>query len=275
METRKNEVRYSTLEPEKLLNKYIAKRVLKTWIEDFVDEDTGQVQSIERNEVLYDRGTKIDQDTLARIRFDIEAGDIKDPIEVSNQPRAAFEIKNECLYPYIAQVRIKDKKKKFLFYATNVDSAIEILKDYIELNYTDGFFITMVKEYDSCMILIDNLKEKKTSPEELYLNDEITLEEFADTVNQELDENEKPDERKFYQIDAKVMTGESEITWPFIIKTINTDRAMALISHYVKTKQEEREKEGEEHVEVVVMPEQIKLISINSFIPKEFSEAYI
>lgn len=109
----------------------------------------------------------------------------------------------------------------------------------------------------------------------LYLNNEITLEEFADTVNQELDENEKPDERKFYQIDAKVMTGESEITWPFIIKTINTDRAMMLISHYVKTKQEEREKEGEEHVEVVVMPEQIKLISINSFIPKEFSEAYI
>jgi DNA-directed RNA polymerase subunit beta len=30
---------------------------LKTWIEDFVDEDTGEVVSIERNEVFLDRET--------------------------------------------------------------------------------------------------------------------------------------------------------------------------------------------------------------------------
>jgi DNA-directed RNA polymerase subunit beta len=30
---------------------------LKTWVEDFVDEDTGEVVSIERNEVLIDRET--------------------------------------------------------------------------------------------------------------------------------------------------------------------------------------------------------------------------
>ncbi len=173
METRKNEVKYLTLEPKQLLNKYIAKRVLKKWQETFVDEDTGEVTPIERKEILYDRGTKIDQDILARIRFDIESGDITEEIEVSNQPRVAFEVKNECLYPYIAQVRIKDKKKKFLFYSTGIEMSLEILKDFIELNYTDGFFISMVKEYDSCVILIDNLREKKTSPEELYLNEEI------------------------------------------------------------------------------------------------------
>jgi len=275
METRKNEVKYLTLEPKQLLNKYIAKRVLKKWQQNFVDEDTGEVTTIERNEILYDRGTKIDQDILARIRFDIESGDITEEIEVSNQPRVAFEIKNECLYPYIAQVRIKDKKKKFLFYSTGIEMSLEILKDFIELNYTDGLFISMVKEYDSCVILIDNLREKKTSPEELYLNEEISLEEYGEAINQEADENDKPDERKFYQIDAKVISGEQEITWPFIVKTINTNRAMMIISHYIKKAQEEREKEGEDHVEVITMPEQIKLISISSFIPKEFSEAYL
>ena len=49
IESRKTEIRYKTLEPRKLLGKFIAKRVLKTWIEDFVDEDTGKVISIERN----------------------------------------------------------------------------------------------------------------------------------------------------------------------------------------------------------------------------------
>jgi DNA-directed RNA polymerase subunit beta len=38
----------------------LAARVLKTWVEDFVDEDTGEVVSIERNEVLIDRETVIE-----------------------------------------------------------------------------------------------------------------------------------------------------------------------------------------------------------------------
>ena len=42
----------------------LAARVLKTWIEDFVDEDTGEVVSIERNEVLIDRETQIEKEHL-------------------------------------------------------------------------------------------------------------------------------------------------------------------------------------------------------------------
>ena len=35
--------------------KKLAARVLKTWVEDFVDEDTGEVVSIDRNELVLDR----------------------------------------------------------------------------------------------------------------------------------------------------------------------------------------------------------------------------
>lgn len=65
---------------------YLAKRVLKTWEESFIDEDTGETVTIERNEILFDRGTLIDQDTLAKIRFSMEADGIKE-VEVSNQNR--------------------------------------------------------------------------------------------------------------------------------------------------------------------------------------------
>ena len=43
----------------------LAARVLKTWIEDFVDEDTGEVVSIERNEVIIDRETVLEEVHIA------------------------------------------------------------------------------------------------------------------------------------------------------------------------------------------------------------------
>ncbi|MES2836710.1 MAG: DNA-directed RNA polymerase subunit beta [Bacteroidota bacterium] len=42
----------------------LAARVLRTWVEDFVDEDTGEVVSIERNEVLIDRETILEKQHL-------------------------------------------------------------------------------------------------------------------------------------------------------------------------------------------------------------------
>ena len=44
-------------ESKKVLGRKLAARVLKTWHEDFVDEDTGEVISIERNEIIIDRDT--------------------------------------------------------------------------------------------------------------------------------------------------------------------------------------------------------------------------
>jgi DNA-directed RNA polymerase subunit beta len=47
---------------KKLTGRKLAARVLKTWVEDFVDEDTGEVVSIERNEVILDRETVIESE---------------------------------------------------------------------------------------------------------------------------------------------------------------------------------------------------------------------
>jgi len=52
-----DEVKVSKAGLKAVVGRKLAARVLKTWIEDFVDEDTGEVVSIERNEVLIDRET--------------------------------------------------------------------------------------------------------------------------------------------------------------------------------------------------------------------------
>jgi DNA-directed RNA polymerase subunit beta len=52
-----DEVKVSKAALKNVVGRKLAARVLKTWIEDFVDEDTGEVVSIERNEVIIDRET--------------------------------------------------------------------------------------------------------------------------------------------------------------------------------------------------------------------------
>ena len=54
------EIKVSKAGLKKVLGRKLAARVLRTWIEDFVDEDTGEVVSIERNEVIIERDTTIE-----------------------------------------------------------------------------------------------------------------------------------------------------------------------------------------------------------------------
>ena len=56
------EHKVSKVSVKKLVGRKLAARVLRTWVEDFVDEDTGEVVSIERNEVVLDRETVIEND---------------------------------------------------------------------------------------------------------------------------------------------------------------------------------------------------------------------
>ena len=52
---------------KKAVGRKLAARVLKTWVEDFADEDTGEVVSIERNDVILDRETVIEEENIQEI----------------------------------------------------------------------------------------------------------------------------------------------------------------------------------------------------------------
>ncbi len=58
------EVKVSKTTLKKVEGRILAARVLNTWFEDFVDEDTGEVVSIERNEIILDRETVLEQEHL-------------------------------------------------------------------------------------------------------------------------------------------------------------------------------------------------------------------
>jgi len=84
-----DEVKVTKTGAKKLIGRKLAARVLKTWIEDFVDEDTGEVVSIERNEVIIDRETIIEEEHIAQI---LESGAKTVILHKENTNSADFSI---------------------------------------------------------------------------------------------------------------------------------------------------------------------------------------
>lgn len=294
IETRNNEVRYFTSDPSKMINKYTVNRVMKTWTEKVYDESANESVEIERHEILLDKGVLINGDVLSSIRFWIEEGSINE-IEVSNQRRMAYQSENTRLFPYKAMVKINDKKYSFLLYAVSVSNAIEILSDFIELNYTGGFYITELKEMDYCMILVDKLKSVTQRNIELdvaYLNDEISMEEYLESkIDEEYNDNEDnedgdPLKLKFYQIGAHIIQRlpdipDEEYNATFIVQTFSAVRANMIIEKYLKDQQEKHYQESLNHPdrnfvkkEIFSFIEESKIISVGKFIPRQFSETY-
>lgn len=287
--TRKDEIRYITSNPKKMLGRFIARDVIKTYKEDFVDQSTGQVVSVDRNEVLFTKGTYIDQDILAQIRFNLEAGDIKE-IDVSNQNRKGALLINNSFNLYKGVANIIDKKHSFLLYANSVLNANIILTDYIELHYKGGFYLVKIEEIDTCYVIVDNIdiEQAQNSFDVAYLKEQIDAEEYINTIHANVAKNDYPDHLKmnFYKIIARITTQDgsnsdsNEFSQTFIVHTNTATRANLLIEQKLRNLEEERYmeylKKGQsyEKKKFVSQIEESKIIPIGTFIPKEFSLAY-
>lgn len=144
IETRKDEIRYRTADQRRMVGKFLAGNVCKKWIEDFADKETGEIISVDRTSILFEGGKYIDEETAQSICFRIQCGDIAD-VEVSNQRRMARPEKNYSLRPYTATATIGEKRKKFILQAQSAAQAIEVVTDYIELNFSSLFEVDSVK----------------------------------------------------------------------------------------------------------------------------------
>jgi DNA-directed RNA polymerase subunit beta len=61
------EIKVTKTNLKKAVGRKLAARVLRSWVEDFVDEDTGEVVSIERNEVILDREVVLEEEHIQAI----------------------------------------------------------------------------------------------------------------------------------------------------------------------------------------------------------------
>jgi hypothetical protein len=246
LETRKNERRFVTTDTAEMNGMYLAETLKRTWTENFVD-DNGEVVPIERNEVIAQKGLLIDGNLLSSINFHLIAGDIKE-VAVSNQKRQSTHV-NCGIVPWAVTATIGQKKHRFLLYANSVQMALDIAKDFIELNFDSSFMILAVKDFNNCIIIKDILKP-------------VGVDGKADT--------------KFYQIDVRVHKEEYDYLSTFVLQAVDVDSAMIVINDWLKTSLAEKaEKDGvHESLEFTTTVESAVIIPCSRTIEKEFTLAY-
>lgn len=239
-QTRKDEVRFRTSDIRRIVGKFLASNVLKTWNEDFIDESTGEVVTIERNEILFERGSYIDDDLAQQINFSIQAEEIKD-VEVSNQRRLAAPNQRTGLYPFKVSARIGTKRRTFILQAQDAAKAIEVATDYIELNFRNSFDITDIKLMDNVVILNDRLRKSV---------------EAKEGANEEGAEPEKK-------------------PYDFIVRTKDVDTAKVVITAWINAKVKERtERDGDERKVIDLSILSASPFACNAIVDKAFCLAY-
>lgn len=121
-----------TNKPEEMLHKYLAESAVKTWTENFVDEDTGETTSIERCEVIFDCGTYIDESLLPKIMFSIQSEELKTVKVCENKPLAKRH--NMQVRRYI--VKLSDGFHNSNIYTTRAktpEDAAQMVCDYYSI----------------------------------------------------------------------------------------------------------------------------------------------
>lgn len=270
IETRKDEIRYRTDDTRRMVGKFFASNVFKTWYEEVLDSDTGEVISIERNDLLFEVGKYIDEETAQSISFHIQCGDITD-VEVSNQRRIARPDKRYSLLPFKATAVIGNKRKSFILQAQSATLAIEVVTDFIELNFTSRFVVDSVKAMPGCRILNDRFRR---AVEEV---------EGGNEAGEETPDGEEArDDTKYYRIEADVVAKREDdedeprpSSYDFIVKTRDIDTAKAVITAWLNTQlKKEAEKEGREITAFEVSLTSASPFNLNAIIPYAFCAAY-
>lgn len=270
IETRKDEIRYRTNDTRRMVGKFFASNVFKTWYEEVLDSDTGEVISIERNDLLFEVGKYIDEETAQSISFHIQCGDITD-VEVSNQRRIARPDKRYSLLPFKATAVIGNKRKSFILQAQSATLAIEVVTDFIELNFTSRFVVDSVKAMPGCIIINDRFRR---AVEEV---------EGGNEAGEETPDGEEArDDTKYYRIEADIVAKREDdedeprpSSYDFIVKTRDIDTAKAVITAWLNTQlKKEAEKEGREITAFEVSLTSASPFNLNAIIPYAFCAAY-
>ena len=270
IETRKDEIRYRTDDTRRMVGKFFASNVFKTWYEEVLDSDTGEVISIERNDLLFEVGKYIDEETAQSISFHIQCGDITD-VEVSNQRRIARPDKRYSLLPFKATAVIGNKRKSFILQAQSATLAIEVVTDFIELNFTSRCVVDSVKAMPGCIILNDRFRR---AVEEV---------EGGNEAGEETPDGEEArDDTKYYRIEADIVAKREDdedeprpSSYDFIVKTRDIDTAKAVITAWLNTQlKKEAEKEGREITAFEVSLTSASPFNLNAIIPYAFCAAY-
>ncbi len=216
MDTKYDEIITRTSNPAEMQGKYLKENLLHKWVEEFIHEDTGEKVSVERTEILMERGTFVDGDVFAKILFYLDSGDIEEVVLTNQYRTAVFEGFSGNYNAWIAVIELAAKKKIFYLYATNILTATNIVQDYVEQKFSGIYRIISLKQSNSTQLVKNLRREYET-----------------DAPENEID-------KQFYKITLNIINSvgvmyESE----FIVKSKDAESGKVAIEDFLKDNKEE------------------------------------
>ena len=224
IQTKKNETIITTSDTSQMYKKYLVNNLFRTWMEPFVDSDTGEIIEIERKELVLERGTYLDVDQLAVIQFHLQAGDVKE-VTVSDQKRLGHFGTAWGLIPWQVTVQL-GKKYKVILLAQNIFQALDIVEDWAELKFDQVFSICSAKEFKQHYFIFDD-------------DVRMVLENGVEIPEDESEEI-KHAVYSFYSVEVNAKLGEdNEKYFRFFVYARDVDNAKMLIDKFLRGKVKE------------------------------------
>ena len=118
-----------TSDPKVMYGKYLYEAAVKKWTEDFMDDDTKKIVSVERTEVIMERGTYIDQDVLQQLTFSIQANEIE-KVKVCNEVIIKRETATKNAYEVAMTGSCGGSARVWVGACHTPEEAVEIVSDW-------------------------------------------------------------------------------------------------------------------------------------------------
>lgn len=239
LSTKHKEQIFETNDVQKMKGMFLAERVLRKWMEDFIDEDTAEIVQIERKEIILERGELLEGSSLGSIQFHLSAGDIES-VSVSNIQRKGLFTENYSVLMWGVTIDTNKKKFNIYLYAKSIDMASEIAKDYMEQTFPSRFGIVAVKQLD-----------------------------FAHIITEVLEDEEG--EVETYKMEIEVFHDDNSYNTNFIVCATNAEKTKELISDFLF----ERFTENKQSTDFTITIISAKKIPCETLVDMEFSKPYI
>lgn len=263
METKLNELRFTTSDPDKCVGFYLARNAVKRWTEEFVNQESGEIMEIERAEVLMERGTHIIGEKEAQLRFYFQAGELSE-VTLTDQSRQAAPIDNGQIGLWLITARLNNKNRKLVLYARNLEQSIQICKDFIELNFEGRFEFRSAKGFTDCTTITSKIAELGRIPKE-------------GEESNELDGTDESRRGEFYMMRVQLNDYMGSRTKEYLVYDSNVDEARKQVELFIAAGLNAAFEAGNieaKDVEFTMNVESATIVNCYCVVPPEFSKAY-
>lgn len=250
-----------TSDPKEMYGKHLYEAAVKKWTEDFMDDDTKEIVSVERKEVIMERGTYIDQDVLQQLTFSIQANEI-DKVKVCNEVIIKRETATKNAYEVAMTGSCGGSARVWVGACHTPEEAVEIVTDWCAFYCPETIYGQfMISDATvSSHETIDDCVKQVTEGQALWKVANIDRLKVSN-----------PMELSYWSVKLRYMYAEfdnwKKIDYMLIVKAYSADNAANIVMDWARLELNYTD-------ETLIMVEAVKKSKVTDVIPTEYRKQW-